>query len=792
MFRTSLHSAAGRVRCQLCISQTNSPTAQRPIGCRLRFFHLTSTTHILAPRARISANNVEKVSYGSFRRIQQQAGGKNGNERDATDNSIPENNHIEEQTGKKKGTSWRNPTDVLKELDKEKVDAEAPQDVSANFDDLRSLYNSGEKLDREDFMGLRKRLHEGFTASQLTDYIEEFEKIHGADTGQEAGHWKPGISPFLDEDASSKERISSRISYMKKEPPKCVLAERIMRDCWRHSITNEIGQLDIRLSDREIFLLLNKKIKPLKSIASSYNAKIDVSQSLNLVRIRARESTCEDVRIAILNYAARVGVMTVKLVDKLIFYTRRLKTIEPDFIRWLQNDYGVWCEKDPVKKKIDIYYLEDMKSDAEEACRGVELYLSVPLESKNPFCTYYDPDKPAFFYPYSQADFMPWPNRYKQWLRWAKAPRGSDMLEGRVPWRPPVRVYDRDANSPLSTISESLLNQQQSSDAHPECLPGRPHVREIVVASVGKCIFRHKSTVKGGKAIKFQKLSRIHGPRTIATDIPNTHSFLQQLEPVPPGSNKAFIHRFRLFPWILNDKKLPPIDIEFEVPKEASGPADDFLNPIIKRITAAVDERMIDMLLPETSLDLRFTKTSHYDLFEGKDPSQLEKISQENPVFSSILDFSRMLNYRLPLDEVQLSLPISCDLTIPTKLLSVEERRSANSEFVTGRYLFPPLQSLLSSRTARFIYKDFEVNYARMNNGPFFAPQTVDLNMSLGRYDNEVRPLTCNPGSRLSSSTGSLQRSLGSFYTRACQMAFEIGAKEPAQQPTEYRGKRRY
>ena len=281
-------------------------------------------------------------------------------------------------------------------------------------------------------------------------------------------------------------------------------------------------------------------------------------------------------------------------------------------------------------------------------------------------------------------------------------------------------------------------------------------------------------------------------------DSPNTRSFLNGLLSILDDSNKA-THRIRLIPSTSNVQNFPPIELELEM-LPSKGSSEWSSSPTLRRAAAIIHERSVDLLLPETTLDLRFTRVLHYDLRQGHNTLDADLKGEHTTVLSRILDCVESLQYNFPLSRTQPPVPPFCRLSIPRKLLqenillgqsqpelgatldASEVPDQAMEAEIEGEYIFPPFQSLMGSRTAIFKYKDLELNYAHYNSGPMLPIHTTNVTLFLNlRDDIDHQPSlgTSSNSSAVSKKRGlrqAPQRAFGPFYRRACQMAFELGS----------------
>ncbi|EEH20666.1 hypothetical protein PABG_02897 [Paracoccidioides brasiliensis Pb03] len=683
--------------------------------------------------------------------------------------------------------SWENPSELLREVDRTRYQTGGAEEVIENIDQIRSHHKPGDKLNRNEWRRLRKALEDGFTANQLSDYYKQFESLGNPADQEEcstisSSGWRPGTSHFLEMDPEAQKQTASRIGSLQNMPGKVSLAETVLRDCWKLSVSGEIGQLDMHLTPQEISMLLLPDTSPLSDLATTYSAKIDVSRSLNLVRITANETSCEFVRNGVMEYLPKILSKTVELPSRGYIFHGKNRRFENRFFRLMQESFHVFCRKEGARE-IKIYFVHELEKEADEAYRNIKSAISMIEEDRARFCTYLPDVEPAVMYSVAYPEFLTWVDRQRRWLRWMK-PLSESKIPSGTQSKPPTALIRTDHASALTKVCNELFKKPVSVTWRN---PGQPHVREVVVASLGKSLFSQQHLMKPGK-MNFKSLSPTV-PRAFAANIPNPIAFLQDLTPLLNNKN-ATLHRIHLTPSPTNKFRVPPIELELEVLLRFKGRR-QLVVPILRKASIVVHRVSMDVLLPETSLDLRFTKFTHYDLLEGEDTSTLLQTYGKRADISSILQLIR----RMVCEDAfrQTRMPVSCQLSIPRKLLfnrssatAADSQAHEVSDFVTGTYLLPPVHYLRSTQISRFNYKELELNFSHVHMGLALPEHVMNMSLSLGRDESELRPEVCQPNTRLSSavadgkSHGSLRAAFEPFYIRACEMAFEQSAAAAA------------
>ncbi|PGH04850.1 hypothetical protein AJ80_08459 [Polytolypa hystricis UAMH7299] len=664
---------------------------------------------------------------------------------------------------------------VEKQLNEEKVERAGAKEVLRNFDYIRSLHTPRERLSPEQWTDLRETLKNGFTHQQLNDYSRYFKTLKTAPTENDSAEpspsdWRPGTSLFLELGPNAQEQGMKRASLFKGMDRKSKWAEKILRECWQLSVAGETGQLDIRLDPLQLSMLLVPKCNPLKSLAEANGAKIDVAQTLSLIRVTGTEHACYEVRLNIMDFILNIKSTTIDLGPPGGIFSGKDKQFDKGFLDWLQQEYGLFCRKHEQTGQLTIYYVTEGASEVEEARRTIDLIKAGKPKQDLPLSTYMPETELANMYPVINPESMTWVDGQKEWLRWSKVLLSTDTPEGRSARRPPDALYN---SGNLSKISDLLFRQPNLPEQY---RAGQPYVRETVVAAVGKCLFERGSKL-GLQKMNFGDLERAKASRIFTTDLPNTRLFLKNMSPLPESVGKLPC-RIRLVPSARNAVKLPVIELELEI-KNLNSHTKWPAAPKLWRASAIMDETSADLLLPDTSLDLRFTRSTYFDFFDEGGEGGFG-----TDLLPGILRSAEELRYTSPLSSHQPSMPLTCQLEIPRGLLlGAEEAPDGMAEdSITSEYIFPPLKSLLSSSIARFIYRDMELNYTHSKTGPMLAQNSIDLTLGLGRRDKEVRPAPLKYGIRYSSADEgdtSLQTAFQNLYTSACRLAFELNAVRP-------------
>ncbi|EEP77187.1 predicted protein [Uncinocarpus reesii 1704] len=225
---------------------------------------------------------------------------------------------VEEQAGNQQLST---PSEILEEVDKELYKLVGSKEVSANFDHLRSLHQPGDRLLPIDWNKFRDVIQHGFTLPQLKQYYNN-NCLDEVDSDTSEPRWRPGTSLYLElsrkVSGKAQRQRSIRIKRLNRIEGKPLFAERIMRDCWRLSLRNEVGQLDMRIPWAHISTFLVSRAEPFKTLAETYNVKIDVTPNLDLVRITGNESDSLQASAAIERLASTIHSKEIKIAKRQI------------------------------------------------------------------------------------------------------------------------------------------------------------------------------------------------------------------------------------------------------------------------------------------------------------------------------------------------------------------------------------------------------------------------------------------------------------------------------------------
>lgn len=667
---------------------------------------------------------------------------------------------------------------ILEEIEKEKNVLDFAE-VDANIEEFRLPYGPHDKLNYTEWKDLRQKLEESFTSSQLGAYISRFKPsdLNGKndEAGITKGNWKPGTSLFLEMDPLSEERISDRTAATEKLSGKGLLAERILRDCWILGVAGEVGQLDLRLPSHAIALLLNSEHFSFRDLAQYHHAKIDVTHSLNLVRITGDERSCTQIYDQIQSVTARIQKEVVNLSLPPDTHVKD-RHLAPEFIQWIEQNHRVFFERKGRDSKGTMYYLGENRSEADTARRNIDVALYRKRTGPIPFCTYLPTSEKASAYSVNVGERAPLFDRDTPWFRWALASTQTGK-KGKLL----APLFDQHRER----LSSDLLDVLRHEPALDIKSLDRNHVSENLTATVGQCLFLDDID-HSDRTFSAARLGELSSHRIFVGNIPKITPFIRVLTPFP-GTDRQTIHRFRLTPSIMNSHALPPLDLEIGVVDGSNSRSNAAV--VIRSAKAVVFENSIDYLLPESSQDLRFTRTTHYDLLEGQHPGEiaLDKISdrpEEGPFMTSIIDLLQNLPFHAQGEESQHPSKVFFDISLPRKLIrssakhaDIAEGSEGSAEFVQGTFDFPPLLKFSASRFSIYDFHGERLNYSYCRHLPPFGDESTVLSLDMDVMSDKTidAALAASGLDSMLSSEDALKQEFHYFYNTACKLAFELG-----------------
>ncbi|KAL4896641.1 mitochondrial inner-membrane-bound regulator-domain-containing protein [Aspergillus ambiguus] len=630
---------------------------------------------------------------------------------------------------------------MLNELE-DNEDILDPSAVNERIESFCAPYLPRTKLTLNDWDNLRTKLQLSFTTRQLSDYVSQFARDASVSPESRIKHgtvdtteWKPGTSVFFETGPGSQGGVADRVATSQSLSGKQLISERILRDCWHLGIIDEIGQLDVRLPSASLTLLLYSKHFSFEELASLHNAKIDITNSLGLVRVTGRQNSCESICEIVYDAITRIREEEVVLFPDEAQSKDHNRVFSAEFLTWISKTYGVAFEQDsgcPEK----IYYLVENKQDADNARRTLNLAIYETSSPQVPFGTYLPSSEAISVYNVDSDESLSWFNRQKTWFRWAVP--SVQTAEAMAPDTP---LFDKHQTRLSDEILKLLRQPSTQTDE------GSAQIHESVTAAVGRCLFYRKPAFQQTD-LTAPQLGKMSLPRAFATEIPRVTSFLRTLTPHLPEEPQR-PHLIRLVPSALHAQVFPPLELEvaMQTTPDTLGSSGNELT--MRNAKVVLSESKVDYLLPESGLDLRFSRKLTRDLSEE---SSLEDVHN---ALGGLFSASLSNNSEIPL-------PAFTQIALPNDILRQPDNAAHPTGYSTGEYMFLPVNDIRGTRIHRYDFKGQQLNYAFYESGPFNPLKTTDLflNMDLAATGDTVQETA--------------QRDFNSFYTAACSLAFDM------------------
>ncbi|KAJ5385819.1 hypothetical protein N7509_008360 [Penicillium cosmopolitanum] len=649
---------------------------------------------------------------------------------------------------------------ILDDLDQETAVLDE-EDIRKTIENLGRFSGQAAKLPSHDWETLRSDIATSFTYNQLSDYIaarkqSALEEVKGENP------WRPGTSSFWHASPTAHSN-TERLAAAQGLTGKLLLAEHILRDCWHFSVVSEVGQLDLRLPPLSITVLLNSTHFSFDEVAELHSSSIDVTSSLGLVRVTGEQEACESIRDVIQDAVARIreqktGISVQAPVNPAQLFTR-------SFIDWVSQTYSVAIEQDSSSIPTKILCLSESIQDAENARRTLNYPLSEASQTSVPFSTYMPASQPANLY--SQILQHPsWLDRSKAWFRWAISSTQTTSTEAeRAPF------FD----GHQTRLSNELLKllRKDSVVAKGEASNGAT-IHESVTATVGRCLFSSKQMPEDAEAtLSASDLGRSSMTRVFTTEVPNLTSFLESL---PEPKSKSGTGRLRLKPSSEYVGVAPELEVEYLL--YGSEGEDSGHSVEITGLKSILETSSVDYLLPENTVDLRFTRTAHRDI--------TKEILSESPHYRQLVrDIEQALVRDIASASASTSsdsllsatLPPFCKVSLPRGLLlSPDEEVLGDSIWnvllennLEVEYMYPPLQDVRGSILQYYDLEGRKLSYRFYESGPFYSRLATEVALAV-----DIPQVDANLHADVEEFHRSVEHKYHEFYNAACDMAFKV------------------
>jgi hypothetical protein len=471
------------------------------------------------------------------------------------------------------------------------------------LDDYRKSW-PGRGITEAQWIEIRAQLKDGFTAQQLSSYLSEHSTKErrtssSVPTKPEPGavnssKWKEGQTPFFGQTSDDLDNTPSIKSLTGKE----MLADRIMRRCWQFHRTDTIGELYMHLHPRDLNVLLRND-KFLKALVQKWDLRLDLSRSRNVVRVSATSRSCYLFRVDVEAFVMGIESMFFTLPTQDVPWVRDL-TLRDIFFDSASESTGTVVEHKRTGETlaVTIVYSANRKNDADRAAMHV---LSAFQPQLTPYEMFLVPKNAqgdqAWWYPMDFTSVL-WIDNQKKWSRILVPPSSNH------PKSPSLPDWERDMIGVERLLTESNLNE----DFAPHSAVNAKFIRQEAYAMA--CHILHESGVENFEALSPRWDFDYSARRTLSTDTPGSLPFLRSKASY---DNDSQHRRLLLTPSPLESPDLPPVEILFG----ANDPYRNTKQMFIASMSAIIEERVADVLLPNLAVDLRLTKRVYFDLINA-------------------------------------------------------------------------------------------------------------------------------------------------------------------------------
>ncbi|KAI9833024.1 MAG: hypothetical protein M1819_003856 [Sarea resinae] len=570
--------------------------------------------------------------------------------------------------------------------------------VNQNIEALRPV---DRVVSRKDFEGISSKLNDGFTIAQLALYLHPAEQTDSSRKRRQTSpskaskertsllaktEWLQGQTPFSELGLSRSRPHPGPQPTTRKE----IIAERICRHRWHLEVQEEIestGELEVQVRSQDLSLLLSENRIFLKRFAERRLAKIDVSRARGLIRITADKYACNSVVRDIESVLSNVRQIVVDMEPlrgskkaKSSPWAVDLRT--RDLIAGLTGT--VLEEEANTSKKVIVHYLGPKTTDADDARRlllstvGSSTEVASHLE-----CATHSSQMEGFLYPEYPGSGLAWNDRRMQWARF-KYPSspGSNQKDVDAGLREPdtevcgkIEQYLR-GNHIVPALIESLERDGPDEPAagltgiqaaSPTDGGGNDEPSSIWQEQLSQETFAVVGHVLHGipspqmvKSASIEALKKTQDYRVISTSVTSNSTMLSNLDFQHSKTTQDLRLRLIPSPWSSMGKSaldlLPPVEVIVSINGQTQ-------ETTLKDISAIIDKRRADLMMPSSSLDLAFTTHSAVKLLH---PWQDQHIR----------DFLEKSNLQLS-GRGRLHAPPTLKLRIPSRLMRRDPKDSS-------------------------------------------------------------------------------------------------------------------
>ncbi|KAI9720825.1 MAG: hypothetical protein M1812_002664 [Candelaria pacifica] len=686
------------------------------------------------------------------------------------------------------------------EVEKELIGAEV---INSNIDQHRPADVRERTITKEAFDSLYKELHDGFTMPQLTRYLEHLKtslKSEAEATSSdlkpteeppvlERSAWTLGVTPFVEHKLDNYLYKDSRDLTRKEN-----LAIRVLRDGWGLRIKEEIeslGELELRLRPQKLSLLLNERRAFLPVIVKQWNARIDVSRTRGIVRITADQQTATNVYGIIRDIMTNVHRMEVDLhpLQALLQNVEGgLERLRGSTSHKISELTGTELEFTKDGKKLIISYhgrkavVESGTNEVQDA-RRLFLASILPPKNSHPPITWdaKASESLGILCPPTKLD-LSWKDREKSWSRWT-FPLTAESNEGRNGERPvqsrssPIvpssRVRNRVHEDLFGELQENTsvlglrLNQEECNELQAVSTPGTENslavsktvnwthsskgARQVCSVLLGQ-VLHEAQDATSPQRIDARELMELQN-RTMSTSISGALVVLKSL-PFRRLHESLYL-RLLPSPWtplgVDAMKAFPEIELRVSL-------RGDKKEPFLQRVSALLDQRVSDVMLPEKRADLRFRREVTSELLDAR----------EDKVIAAFLRDSHLDT----LGRGRLRTPASLNLHVPRRMIKTKDMKLSNTDTIKESIEEVEVEYLFSGLDYRHsVTMDWEgdrLDYTTIEAGKIGGRRT-EL-----RLTHNLSTITLPPNS-LSDAPSNPPTDLTEFMAKAYRLVNNLG-----------------
>ncbi|KAL9610678.1 MAG: hypothetical protein Q9167_004626 [Letrouitia subvulpina] len=621
---------------------------------------------------------------------------------------------------------------LLSNIDAERLVIDS-RHVDQNINDLKDgwLSNLGTRATKpseRDCHLLRQTLLDGFTADQLHGYLHRQSSLNHVSlmdlrrpyktTLLTRAPWRAGETDFPEVAADRLRAVnltSVRQSFqieatfdggltMGKSQKDSIVAH-IVQQCWQIYTEEELdlpGELDISVSLEHLELIIYYGKEMLRRIGEECGARVDYSQSAHVLRVSGDYGTCQATFKLLLSIFDDINCSDITIerpgsmpVD---FYSifnesllHRIGQLTNTVIRWSEE-----TSTNPSQKQILVYHFKSGKQSLDDVRRLMFQSLKhvVPKYGRAVLVD----DKrsgPYVQIPVETGSELSLVEREMKWTRLG----GKSLLDRRSHHHEKAVSQDHTPVAAPSNL-QRLMKQRVWRNL--------PDKQEIPHTHWNQSLRLKGSVVLGRllypSTLPFTEMPRyshwIDSHHVLQTDIPSLSKCIMNVDRKMYLREKLRVRLHPMHETMLQDNTqqppLPDLQLDLEVGSELS-------KPKLESARLIVEDKVVDVLLPKHTVDLRFN-------------TQLSVFAQENidPAISRFLEAS---NLNLSGGQ-RLRTPSDLSISIPKFAIHPKSifQEAEDSHFATV-YTFASIEHLSSITIPVQRGQRFELSYTTIEAG---------------------------------------------------------------------------